>query len=813
MRGRFVHITVLLLLIVAWSGYEADAGEGWINRMAEVTELFVDDFGSIPNDSGDDTAAVSAALQHAKGVEGPVRIIFSPGLYRLSPQSSAVTSNYVLRMNQLHDVELRGEGTYLMLTEPMSGFMLCTQCANVTVGGMIIDYEVPPFVQGHVTAIDSSLGTFDYVPDPGYSLLDHPQLAQFPRIWGTVRDLAQPHLMKPSAADHIDIDSTEKLSSSLYRITVKPNMKGNIGGAGGIEVGDTVVLVARNHDNHIFRFSESREIALRDLTVYAAPEIVLFAVATDGVEADGLHVIRKPNSDRLISGNADGVHVQSSRDPVLVSNSTFEGLQDDIIAIYSRPMLVGTVMTETELILIPSVGTRIWNVPQVNDELQFVSPASGTIRSTAKVASVSPQTGNSAVTVVLDRPVAGLQTGTGISDADHVYNLNTIGAGFVIENNVLRDSRRYGAYIKSAYGIIEDNEFENLGSSAIMLSDEPNAPNGPAPYHIDVRDNRIDHAAYVQQYNQAASSAGITVLSQKLGRQLAETPNISQIELTGNTITRSQRNGIYLGGVSGAQLSDNVISAAAQDVLEGPLSGVRIDQSEEITIHNLTLTDPRRQLVAGIVIQSSQHLAVDGLQFQLAPGIPNLHEVDLELPPEAVIVNLDSAQYEETAGVWQSSGLKGYNNSPTRFSNSPDAAATWTPEALEGEYKVFVYKIVHPSSEQSTTLSVYHKHGVTQTVLDYSTGMSGWIEIGSFAFDSNTNGYVQLTAPSGQASGYVRTNAAAFVPLEHFAEMTLGEATVVSEPVRIQAVADDTGGSSRLLNAVTARQECWTNPS
>lgn len=596
--------------------------------MAEVTELFVDDFGSIPNDDGDDTAAIYAALQHAKSIEGPVRLMFSPGSYRLSPaQSSAITSNYVFWLNQLHDVELRGEGTHLILAEPMSGFMLCTQCSNVTVDGMEIDYEVPPFVQGHVTAIDSSLGTFDYVPDQGYSLLNHPRLAQFPRIWGTVRDRTNPHLMKPSAADHIDIESAVKLDSSLYRLTVKPNMKGNVG-AGGIEVGDTVVLVTRNHDNHIFRFSESRQIALRNLTVYAAPEIVLFAVATDGVKVDRLHVIRKPNSDRLISGNADGVHVQSSRDPVLVSNSVFEGLQDDIIAIYSRPMLVGETMTETELVLIPSVGTRIWNVPQVQDELQFVSPATGTIRFTAKVASVSPQSGNRAVTIVLDRPVIGLQAGNGISDTDHVYNLSTIGAGFVIENNVMRDSRRYGAYIKSARGRIENNDFVKLGSSAIMLSDEPNAPNGPAPYQIDVRRNRVDHAAYVQRYNQMTSSAGITVLSQKLGHQIAETLNISQIQLTGNIITRSQRNGIYLGGVNGAQLADNVISATDQDVPEGSLAGVRIDHSEGINIHNLTLTDPRRQLMAGIVVQSSKQLLMDGLQFQLASGIPNIHDVE-----------------------------------------------------------------------------------------------------------------------------------------------------------------------------------------
>ncbi|MBD2847665.1 family 16 glycosylhydrolase [Paenibacillus sp. IB182496] len=112
-----------------------------------------------------------------------------------------------------------------------------------------------------------------------------------------------------------------------------------------------------------------------------------------------------------------------------------------------------------------------------------------------------------------------------------------------------------------------------------------------------------------------------------------------------------------------------------------------------------------------------------------------------------IIVDNGDVGYSES-GSWQSSGLTGYNGTGTRFSATSTVqqhSATWRPDFPgDGLYTVSIYQVVHATSDPNTLIEVVHSGGTDTHVLDYSAGSSGWVELGTYAFDEGEQGYVRL---------------------------------------------------------------------
>lgn len=128
--------------------------------------------------------------------------------------------------------------------------------------------------------------------------------------------------------------------------------------------------------------------------------------------------------------------------------------------------------------------------------------------------------------------------------------------------------------------------------------------------------------------------------------------------------------------------------------------------------------------------------------------------------PELVIDNGDPGYLE--AGSWLASGLTGYNNSSSRYSPIANATVTYTPILSPGYYVVSVYKIVHANNTTNAQITIVHQGIVDTQTLNMTTGVSGFVTLGTFYFSGNGNEYVQLTAGS---SGNLRADAVKFARL------------------------------------------------
>lgn len=140
-----------------------------------------------------------------------------------------------------------------------------------------------------------------------------------------------------------------------------------------------------------------------------------------------------------------------------------------------------------------------------------------------------------------------------------------------------------------------------------------------------------------------------------------------------------------------------------------------------------------------------------GLLFQAYPPTHSFADSN------TVIIDYGNAGYTEY-GVWRDSGLKGYNNSTSRYATTITSQVYWTPQLEAGTYAVYVYKIYHATNASVQSYAISTGSGTETATVDFSSGSSGWELLGEYAF-SGSGAYVQLINPSG---AYVRADAVKF---------------------------------------------------
>lgn len=112
-------------------------------------------------------------------------------------------------------------------------------------------------------------------------------------------------------------------------------------------------------------------------------------------------------------------------------------------------------------------------------------------------------------------------------------------------------------------------------------------------------------------------------------------------------------------------------------------------------------------------------------------------------------------------GAWNDSTLPGFTvGNTSRWSAAPGASVTWRPNLrAAGHYQVYVHRIVYPGSDTDSRLDVVHGGTTTTTHLDYTSGSTGWVSLGSWDLPAGTTSSVTLTRGDGNA----RADAVKFV--------------------------------------------------
>lgn len=440
------------------------------------------------------------AIWQATSDGGPSRIELEAGRYVIA---TAADANWHVVIGGAVDLTLAGrrDETHIVFRDPARGGFFVTDGDRVGIENITIDYDPLPFTQGVILAVDTQAGTIDFQVDDGFPSPNEPWFTIEPpyRPFGMAFDPIARRL-KSGVSDFFFVDQVRRAADAwTLRLDETEAPK-----AATLAAGDRFVLLAR-HGHGAFRFDNVRHGLMNQVTVHASPSLTVAMIDCHAMTVRGLRVTMPEGGRRLIASNGDGIHCQNNRTGPRIEDCLFEGLSDDGINIYATPIIVRQVINPSQVIV---SGAPV----RVGDRLQILDPRAGVIRGEPTVMAVDD------LRVTFDTPVPGLVSEEDHHSADTIYNLSACGSGFVIRNNHLRNHRRNGLLLRGGDGVIEGNTFEHPAGFAIHACNEPEWPEGPAPWGLLVRGNTFIGGAYAGGYGNSPMTASIVMRGTGIGR-------------------------------------------------------------------------------------------------------------------------------------------------------------------------------------------------------------------------------------------------------------------------------------------------------
>ncbi len=610
-RGLFCAALAVLVLLLS----------PVLAEEAPVKTFNVADYGAQP---GQDNSApfIRAAIEAAKAAGPGAEVVIGPGEYRVMPEPNG---GFCFPLIDAKGLTVRGipGATHLVIFNPRSGGFLIQNSDDTWVRDVTIDYDPLPFTQGLVTAVDEAGKSFDFEVQEGYPLLTDWYFNDLPKPfgkWGMLYERDQRRLKK-GAPDFCFIDEFETLAGRTFRMHVAAGQEWKLK---HFAVGDRYVQLARS-GNPPVNFQISRGCGVEDFTVYTGGGLASAVIGSRDTTLRRFRVMFKPDTDRLLTTCADGVHCQANIKGPLVEECLFEGMADDTINIYVPPNIVRQIVSPTEVLVTP--GALV--LP--GETLQVYDPVTGLVRGNVKAVDVAlaDLEGQRLLRVTLEHPVEGLKAGKDHTDADTLFTLDRSGSGFIIRNNIMREHRRYAVLLSAGDGIIEGNLIDNTSGNAIEIANSPDWPEGPVGQHYIVRGNTFIGGGYCQGYADNPSVGVVNVRTPKYGFSAADVPFERDVLIEDNTFIDMPATAIHVASCIGVRLRNNVIKSKADAWLARACPLLLFENSEQVTIEGLELDDPRPGITSGLEwrpASSGQSPTITGLEVQLSEGIPALLE-------------------------------------------------------------------------------------------------------------------------------------------------------------------------------------------
>lgn len=580
-RRRFLTLSASAAAAVATTGR---AGSSFAaTRTPRV--LWAHQFGAVGDGRTDDAPALRSALAAATRAGTGATLSLRPGTYRLASSGPA---GYALDVSAARDLRLSGSGSTLVVANPELGCLRVVGSTGFRVDDLTIDYNPHPSVHAVLLAINVAEGSVDVlVPDAGPTWDD----AAFARSitssqtanFGAVFDPATRRL-RAGVSDHFRADSVQRLSGRTFRLwlvgrRVPPRW----------QTGDRLVYLVRAH-GHALSLYRSPQASVHRVSVQAANSVAFAIFQSDAARITESRVGRPPGSDRLVSTNADAVHAQGCRRGPLVEGCSFEGMMDDGFNAYAQPMVVRSASSDGRDLLVTASA-----LVQVGDLIQLTDPQTGGDLGVRRAARA--QVGSNGLTRLrLDGPVSGVRAGQDHRDAHTAYNLNASSAGYVVRNTTFSEHRGMGLRLRAGGGVVEGNRIRGVSNRAVLVSNDPDWPEGPFGAGTVIRDNVIEDVGY------ASERGAIEVTALRLGRTTAIGYPQRGIVIERNSITDWRGPALSVSAARDVVLRDNRLRLGeAVSGLDTPALGVVLRQCRA-RVDGLTVEAGASRLPAAITL-------------------------------------------------------------------------------------------------------------------------------------------------------------------------------------------------------------------
>jgi hypothetical protein len=533
MKNNKVYVILLsffLVLSFLSYGIESDLKKRPepLRELATTATMKAENFGVKP-DTGEDMApALKRLTNHLATLREPTTVSFKKGVYLVSGGRAAFD------FNELNNLVIDGRGAEFIIQSPGTDFTKSKNCKNIIFRNFVIDGDPLPFTQGKIVGIHTENGTFDLKIDPGYQGLGEGNLSythSLSRRWGMLKDPKFPGRLKRGVPNHFIIElSAEDLGDHTYRLRLMKASQINNFSVGGRYVQQINGVAPRNH------IQECSDITYENITMYCAGASY---VGTGNKNINILSCQTILKDDRLASSTADGILLQACENGPWVEKVIFEGISDDALNLYQKPIWVKQVISERRLLLVPG------NTPfSVGDMLTFFNPVEGKVLARLQIIStINKQEG---VETVFDGDVPKLRVGSAQvlgggargktlegagMNSTQVYNEKFISGPAVVRNCVFKNSRNMAVKLQSNNVIFENNIIEGWDNVAIFIANLVDYPEGFLGNNFIIRNNLIRDGGF-----NSSRGGGIYFRFAALEGKPSESADMRNIVISGNVI-------------------------------------------------------------------------------------------------------------------------------------------------------------------------------------------------------------------------------------------------------------------------------------
>jgi parallel beta-helix repeat protein len=513
-------------------------------------EIRVTDFGAIPNDTKDDTPSILSAFESCKNKKNS-KLVFEPGSYDIFGSKKDKRGNWdpAIIIRDISNMTIEGNGSEFIGHDYSSMFHF-SNCSNLSINNLTIDWDPLPYTQGKVTGVDTNY-------------IDIEVVAPFIAKEGLLTEAIlgydiEKHRMMRSYTDHYQLGfnkTTEVISPGVMRLYIgrKDRFAGTMPA-----IGTYVIARHQVYGYQSFEFEKCTKVHLENVNIYSNPGMGVTGDECRDINIRHLRVMLKPGSGRWMSCTADATHFAGCRGTIIMEDCLFEGMGDDATNVRSGHYLLVSGRLDNNRLRIKT-GYRYGSdltPPEIGDKLEIGSEDKPLLSyATVTVRSVEKDTLDRSLVIGFSEKLPE-NTGKG----DVVGNASSIPVLRIRNCTTIRNRSR-GFIIKTRDVIIEDCTFQDITECAVALESDVNAWwESISSRDVIIRNNRFIDSKFDPGYLHG-------VIESHTMSQTAPAGVYRRITIANNIFLGSVGNIIKIGSADDVNIINNIMDHPEEEAI------------------------------------------------------------------------------------------------------------------------------------------------------------------------------------------------------------------------------------------------------
>lgn len=524
----------------------------------------VKDYGAVPNDGQDDTKALREAVAYCRSHEGATLVI-PAGTYLLrdadamqleadaiggkmgaNPESTIFSPYYPyakgLDFGGAQGVTIEAEGATLLCDGWMEPVSL-TDCRDVTVRGLTIDYVHRALSEGTVAAIGEDYFDVqfrddrtitDVIPITRVTIAD-------PQIGGMYRS-------------PFYYPKRELLGGNKVRLTVGTRLPDYL-------LGQPVAALHSMHFRPAILILNSEHTTLDGVTIHSQPGMGIVGFDSRDIYLYRLRVA--PADGYHFSTNTDATHFACCEGELIFDGCSFIGQGDDATNVHGYYHNVEAADDGWLRLVLHAPGythAQVADVPRIGDQIEVARISDLVVEQVVTVTDVKHEEKGVDVLVRVDKPLPEK-----LEDY-YLFNISKL-PHLTFRNSLVQGNLARGVLVKTRGVLIEDNVFRGCSGTAIHVGAEGWWCEGSHSADVTIRRNTMINCGLGAGSQHGANGIAVVIdAPDTKGTRLHD-----GITLRDNVIIGNGENGcgICVRNAKNVDVADNHITNCKQDVVMG----------------------------------------------------------------------------------------------------------------------------------------------------------------------------------------------------------------------------------------------------